>query len=408
MTTPGSCSPTVGAVMTSSGRTASCPSRLDFFAVASAAEAIALPIHLRVIEDRWAAALQGCREPSLVTHSPPLDGLHRLLAEGHVTEQFAQQIATAFRQADMGSLVANWSSGASSDYDAAVAAGKWVPSKREGWTMLRFDTSDRGRLLEVKGNLTTATHVVVMVPGMTNELSNVDRDFRNRANVLYDELVARAQPGEDIAVIMWLGYSNPQALQLGAAAASKMARDGATTLTDDMRAFRATGTLAEVTVVAHSYGTILAGEAMQKGLPVDRLVVVGSPGMNVADRAALGSPDVELYASSVGERPGPAASVFRRIGRLLHPGNPVAAMLVDIATGKDWAASTANVGAHGADPAESTFGSTVFPSDGQGHSAYFEPRSLALANVALIGLGRRPVDDLADTEVPKRTQTIRP
>ncbi len=408
MTDLDSCANPTGAVMTGGSRSSSCPSRLDQFAVGSAAESLALPIHLSVLVDRWTAAASRCLEPPLLSFAPPAGGLSRTISTGHDTERFVARTALAFRSADMGSLVRDWSAGAAKTYDAAVAAKRNVPPRRNEWTMLQFDTGDRGRLIEVRGDLATATHIVVMIPGMTNELSNVDRDFRPRSDLMYNELVARAKPGERVAVIMWLGYSNPQTLQLGAAIASTMARNGAVTFIDDMRALRATGTLAEITVVAHSYGTILAGEAMERGLPVDRLVVVGSPGMNSTDRVTLGSPEVELFASSVGARPGPAAGFVRSLGTVMNAFNPVGLMLVDIATGKDWAASTANVGAHGVDPTTPDFGSTVFQSDGQGHSAYFEARSLALANLALIGLGRRPVADLDETDVPNRKQVMGP
>jgi pimeloyl-ACP methyl ester carboxylesterase len=404
-----SCVMPVGTVMTSgSTRSSSCPSSLDQFSFGSVAENLALPIHLCVLRDHWADATQRCTEPSLGAQTPPLDALTQLIQRAHTIEELVTATAEAFRRADMGELVRNWSHSATNDFNAAVEAGAKVPQRRPGWTMLRFDTEDRGRLIELKGDLQTATHIVVMVPGMTNELSNVDRDFRDRSDALYNELLARAQPGEHIAVIMWLGYSNPQVLQLGAAMGSQMARDGAVTLNDDLRALRATGSLAEITVVAHSYGTILAGEAMDRGLPVDRLIVVGSPGMNAKDRASLGSPDVDLYASSVGEHPSAIPGVIRRLGTMFSLVNPAGAILTDVATGKDWAASTSRVGAHGTDPAEPGFGSTTFPSDGQGHSAYFAPRSLAIANLALISLGRRPVKDLDDTDPPKRPTVMHP
>ncbi len=309
----------------------------------------------------------------------------------------------------MNKLVNRWAGIASLNYLLAVTSGSQVPAIRPDWTLLRFSTADKGRLVEVRGDLAAATHMVVMVPGMTNELANVDENFRPRSNRLYEELVARARPGEQIAVVMWLGYRNPNAFpEAPLAATSAMARRGAVTLNADLAAIRATGTNAKITVVAHSYGTVVAGEAMDRGIAADRVVVVGSPGMNASSRASLGSPSTQLYASSVGTEPSAAVGVVRAVGSLASYNVPTGLMAVDIATGRDWAAATSHVGLHGADPAQTEFGATAFPSSGSGHSAYFEARSLGLANIALVSLGRQPVKRLSDAGPRRRRVVMNP
>jgi Alpha/beta hydrolase len=388
------------------------PAALDHFTVVSRANRISWPNIRATLVDASRFAVSRCVEPAVVRCESELWQMDGLARSAESLEQFVSETAQAFRAADMNERLGAWTQLADINYRAAVAAGKWVPPQRPGWTTLRFDTADRGRLVEAIGDIATATHIVVMVPGMTNELANVERDFRPRSELLYTELLAHAKPGETVAVLMWLGYRNPQISDAYLAVGSDMARTGAELLTADVAALRKNST-AQITVVAHSYGTIVAGEAMKRGvdggLPVNRVVVVGSPGMNASSRSELGSPKVDLYASSVGENPSPIVGLVRAAGHVLLKTNPatfltapVASAFVDTATGRDWAASTTNVQIHGSDPARPSFGSTVFASDGLGHSAYFAPHSLGLTNIALVSLGREPVKTGADAPQKNR------
>ena len=383
----------------SSSRVACRPNLLDRFVTGSSVACIDLRRANHQLTETWSRADSRC--PGLTAPpSPEVLGLH---SAARRDDGLVRRTATAFREAEMNRLVASWTATGSFGYILATLSGAKVPAKRPDWTILRFDLNDRGRLVEVRGDLATATHIVVMVPGMTNELANVDTNLRQRSEHLYNELVARSRPGERVAVVMWLGYRNPTAFpEAPLAATSAMARRGAETLNHDLAAIKATGTTAMVTVVAHSYGTVVAGEALDRGLPADRVVVVGSPGMNSASRASLGSPKVAVFASSVGTSASAPLSVLRTIGRGANLVNPVGRIAVDVATGRDWAAATSEVGAHGADPADPRFGATPFRSDGSGHSAYFNERSLALTNIALIGLGRQPVSRQTDAGPRKR------
>ena len=384
---------------------ASCrPDQLDQFAEVSLHALVSLKLASDRLETAWGAAHIRCVVPPLPP--PPAEALSQLRSAAVASAQVVRETARSFRAADMALLVAGWQATATMDYVLAAASGERVPVLRKEWTLLRFQTADRGRLLEVRGDLATATHIVVMVPGMTNELANVDENFRPRSDRLYDELTERAAPGERVAVVMWLGYRNPNALpEAPLAATSDMARRGAATLNADLAALRATGTTAQITVVAHSYGTVVAGEALDQGMAVDRVVVVGSPGMNAGSRSALGGPGVTLYASSVGTTASPVVGAVRSVGHLASYGQPIGLMAVDIATGKDWAAATSEVGLHGADPAEPSFGAVTFPSDGSGHGAYFDARSLGLTNIALVSLGRQPVVRKTDAG-PRRRYAV--
>jgi pimeloyl-ACP methyl ester carboxylesterase len=390
--------------MPPASRVSSQPARLDEYVTRSIAQRISLPTHRKFLDA--ASHLAGVRsaDQRVPSADATLHDLDRLIVTAGDCESFVTQCAKSFREADMGSLVNAWNRTADADYAAAKSAGKWVPAKRVGWMLLRFATNGGGRLIESIGDLSTATHIVILVPGMTNELSNVDRDFRPRAELLHNELVARAKPGESVAVVLWLGYENPQLSDAYNAIGSQMAAEGAVTLTKDVAELR-DRTSATITVVAHSYGTIVAGGALALGIEADRLIVLGSPGMNAAKRSDLGSPNVELYATSVGQKPSPVVNLIRVSGHLLVKGvsdlalvplAPLADTGVDIATGRDWASATTNLHVHGSDPANPSFGAHTFHSNGQGHGAYFDDGSLGLTNVALISLGREPVRSVRD------------
>jgi pimeloyl-ACP methyl ester carboxylesterase len=341
--------------------------------------------------------------------APPAAELLGLTRTGIESDRVTRSTSVAFRKAGIDGLLAAWTLGASTVRWLRQLSGQAVPRVRKDWQTIRYSTADNGRLLEVRGDLAAATHVVLLVPGMTNELANVDRDLRPRSQQVYDELIARAQPGQRVAVVMWLGYRNPAAFpDPYRAVGSAMAERGAQTLAADVRALRSVGSNAHITVVAHSYGTVVAGEAMGLGLAADRVVVVGSPGMNTSSRTALGSPGVELFASSVGTTVSGPRAVLRTVGRLAANSNDVARIGVDIATGRDWAAATSTLGLHGADPAQPTFGAHPFLSSGSGHSAYFEPRSLGITNIALIGLGRQPVRSVKQAGPAQRPRIMKP
>lgn len=237
---------------------------------------------------------------------------------------------------------------------------------------LRLQLGDDGRVVEVLGDFAHARHVAVVVPGMSNDLSTYESDLRRRATDLLAEM-ARVSGSSDVAVVAWLGYNTPDGSVPGLieAARSTTARSGATTLRADLATLHRLRPSAHLTVVAHSYGSVVLGAAMRSGVGIDDAVVVGSPGMDVDDRHDLGSPRVRLWAAHS------AAKVVRVPfpfpGPILLPPDLVA-----------WAP------AHGEDPAAEGFGARRFATDGVGHSSYFDRGSKSLRNIARIATGRSP------------------
>ncbi|WP_018296005.1 alpha/beta hydrolase [Corynebacterium lubricantis] len=92
--------------------------------------------------------------------------------------------------------------------------------------------------------------------------------------------------------VVWLGYSAPESLLFDAASES-YAQAGADNLSFFQAALAERFPAATRTVLAHSYGTLVAVEAAKThGLHADNLVLMGSPGVN-----ALHVSDLHLHAS---------------------------------------------------------------------------------------------------------------
>jgi alpha/beta hydrolase family protein len=194
----------------------------------------------------------------------------------------------------------------------------------QGRHFLLFDPAGDGRAAEVFGDLTTATRIAVLVPGVDTTLADFDRGLGGVARrapgvqgrTLYRQLSKRAT---DVAVISWLGYDPPNGLG-PAVATERRARQGAAQLVAFVRDVLRQRPGAAVTLIGHSYGSVVVGLAAPRLPEVADLIALGSPGMG-ADRAAdLGGarvwsalaatdwirrvPQVRLLGLGLGRRPG--------------------------------------------------------------------------------------------------------
>ena len=246
---------------------------------------------------------------------------------------------------------------------AGTPFAKWTGHGRQ---FLAFDPRGNGRVVEVFGDLGAADRIAVLVPGVSTTANNFDTgldDVRDRApavqaRALYDATRAAA-PGQRVAVIAWLGYDAPQGVGRSAAR-EELARSGATSLdgfTEDLAVLRPS---ARVTLIGHSYGSVVAGLAAA-GLPpqVKDLVVVGSPGMGV-------SRGVDLHTS---------ANIWA--------GQAAKDWIDWVPAYKMWGAG------HGTLPAAPGFGARVFGTTGViDHDHYLAPGTQSLGNIVDIVLGR--------------------
>ena len=219
--------------------------------------------------------------------------------------------------------------------------------------ILVFDPDGDGRIAEVHGSLTTADNVVVFVPGIGNDLANFDTATNSYGQNLYG-----AGRG-DTAVVAWMGYDSPSGVEPDAATDLTAATPGrARSEADELKSFTkglSTTVRGSVTVAAHSYGTVLTTIAAQNGMAVDKIILIGDPG---------------VPASNVSEYNGAEVFAIRNEGDLI--GLPTV---------------------HGSNPASGDFGATVL----QGNSIEFEDRlHKAMLGPAVPGLalGMEFVDGL--------------
>jgi hypothetical protein len=168
--------------------------------------------------------------------------------------------------------------------------------------LLGIDTSNpRVTAIVAQGNVDTAKHIGVIVPGMhTNVADNLD-DYDYDASVMGANVRKHAH-GEEVAMVSYLGYDAPQ--NVVEVASIKKANAGAKQLAgffNGMHASREYGAGdAHVTAVTHSYGSTTGGKALtmiDEGA-VDDLIQFGSPGSGVQDVSELKIPKGHAWVSA--------------------------------------------------------------------------------------------------------------
>jgi hypothetical protein len=214
---------------------------------------------------------------------------------------------------------------------------------------LSFDGRDGGRTVEIFGDLARADRVAVLVPGADTSVDHYGR-LRNSAEALLHEL------GEGGAVVAWVGYRTPATISTDAVTPDR-ADTGAAELTAFTAELAAARPSARVSLLCHSYGTVVCARAA-RGLAADNLVLFGSPGTGVPTAAALGT----------------RATVWAGRGSA------------------DWIADVPHVSLElplmtvgfGEDPMNPAYGARPFDAGDSDHSSYLKPDSLSLRNLARI------------------------
>lgn len=146
------------------------------------------------------------------------------------------------------------------------------------------------------GNPDEATHVGVLVAGtgttVTGKLESIDRDAESLRTEALDH---RSDLEEDVAVVSWLDYDAPSKIVPDAASRS-YSRAGAPDLARFTRGLDATNQSAggrdsdpHITVMGHSYGAVVVGDATAMGgSGVDDVVVYGAPGVGDSPAPGIG------------------------------------------------------------------------------------------------------------------------
>jgi pimeloyl-ACP methyl ester carboxylesterase len=251
---------------------------------------------------------------------------------------------------------------------AATAAMTAAGAPYANWaaTGRQFNEFDQahGTAVEVVGDLSTATRVAVLVPGVDTKLADFDRGLGGvarrapamQARSVYTQL-RTDQPGAKVAVVAWLGYQPPTGINL-AAIREDRARDGAAALTAFVRGIHAQRPGADVTLIGHSYGSIVVGLAARRLPMVHDVVVLGAPGIGASRASQLGGARVFSALAP--------ADWIQRIPQI---------RLLDLG--------------HGKRPSTPSFGATALPTAGvAGHDFYLEPGGATLPAVANVVLDR--------------------
>jgi hypothetical protein len=197
----------------------------------------------------------------------------------------------------------------------------------DGRQFLEYDTRGDGHAVEVVGDLAHATHIAIVIPGVDTTVANFDHGLGHverrapafQARQLYRQMTARTS--EPVAVVAWLGYDPPEGIGLDAIRENR-AEAGATALVSFVDTLPST---AAVTVIGHSYGSVVAGLAAPKlGPTVHNIIAIGSPGMGVDTRADLHTTARVWAGTAKGDwtRWIPGVRIFG-LGHGTLPANPV-------------------------------------------------------------------------------------
>jgi pimeloyl-ACP methyl ester carboxylesterase len=203
------------------------------------------------------------------------------------------------------------------------------------------------------GEWADSRHVAVVVPGV-GDGTNMCSDWIPGARHLFEA-------AESTTVVLWKGYDNPADI-LAAAAGSIECSDVLVNAAMDLTEFVASlpiGPEHSVTLVAHSFGSVVTGAALADcGLRCTDVVVAGSPGMTVDDLRQLHMEQSHFFAEQA-------------------PGDAIA-----------------ELGIFGSAPSAPTFGGQRLRTNGpdrpvvHAHTSYFEPGSQALENIVNVVTGR--------------------
>jgi len=339
------------------------------------------------------ALLAGGRNMLYRSHIPSGPGADAALVPGAVARDLSRPIVTrevAARlelAAEVGSSRADVAARARS-----LLAGSVGPGGEERHEFALYDPA-HGVIAEVAGDVSTARHIVVFVPGVGTSIDNWPRVSQEIA-ALYAAL--RAEPGGDqVAVVGWLGSDEPATVV--AAVRQSYAKKAAPKLAEFVEHLGAAPG-ASLTLVGHSYGAVIAGLAVRSGgLRPSALVGVGAPGFGPKVHGVADLHRTPTYVLTDPKDPinevQPVQGLIRNAAGL---GVPVlGSYAVDRITG------AAGIGHLGTDPIKLAGGRRLSTGDddaarpriainGDVHTGYFAEGGLVDRQIAAVALGLPP------------------
>ncbi|WKX72405.1 alpha/beta hydrolase [Streptomyces sp. XD-27] len=250
--------------------------------------------------------------------------------------------------------------------------------------LLGFDpfANHDGKVIIANGNPDVADHTAVYVPGSKTLLGNIN-DEMEKSEVLWRESTSLA-PNQSVSTITWFDYDSPRSAKpfeagdglYPEASSNSQAAEGAPSLRQFLDGNvaaqqAATGDKAHNTLLGHSYGTTLMGNAADYSpdyhdswtdpLPVDDVVTVASPGFRAKSPGDVGLDPHHFWAMASPDDPVPLG------GRV------------------------AGLGEDGIVPTDREFGANIMMVDTKGHGDYWDYKgnepSVSLTNQANVIVG---------------------
>ncbi|MEU8955835.1 alpha/beta hydrolase [Streptomyces sp. NPDC048518] len=230
--------------------------------------------------------------------------------------------------------------------------------------LLGFDPVGKGdgKVILANGNPDTADHTGVYVPGTGTTLGGIGKDL-HRGDIMWatsDKLA----PGQNVSTITWFDYDAPRSAYPGdkgdvipEAMHDSYAERGGPTLREFLDGNRVAhqgesgpNNLGHTTVIGHSYGSTVIGDAAKSGslqdgpLAADDVVAVGSPGMQADRSADLGIRQGHMWAEEGGGNDNFVTGGGKLVG-----------------LGGNWTI-----------PTDPEFGANIMQSDAADHGAYWD------------------------------------
>lgn len=252
--------------------------------------------------------------------------------------------------------------------------------------LLTYSPKNEGRFAVALGNPDTARDTAVLVPGAGHDVKKEDQRFLfptvGEGQRIYNAMKGAPMGADDHSVIVWLGTDMPDApVPQGLNGTYGDAEHGARWLHDDVKGYQAASTVEDnhMTIIAHSYGSYMTGEAVKLGLEVDDLVVFGSPGIGAKNAEELGMTG-RVWAGQIAS--GDDIPFLSQI-----PFQMAEAGSRSLGTNLDNSV-------YGKLPTGESFGANIFSTDGteylkaaDGHGGYLAEGSESLTNIAYIANG---------------------
>ncbi|ORB50482.1 alpha/beta hydrolase [Mycolicibacterium rhodesiae] len=254
----------------------------------------------------------------------------------------------------------------------------------------KFD--GQGRAAIAIGNPDKAANTTVVVPGTSHSVTEGWLSASDATN-LYNEAV-KADPTRSASVVAWMGYDAPNSLTDPQVAQTSLAHQGGALLAADVNGLNVThgpGS-SHMTVMGHSYGsTTVADAAAGYGMHTNDVILIGSPGTDMAKSAADFhlAPGGHVFVGAASTDP---VTQLGGLPQVHIPGTGVNLAL-------------------GTDPAMDGFGSTRFKAEVPGwtindHSHYFERGTESLFSMADIVSGHGDALALDGMTAPHRSDNF--